>query len=141
MGKNKNPYIITNDGRTIRFPDPSIKKNDTIKWNLKMNSITNFFKYEVGCYVTIIGGNNIGRTGVISKIEKHPGSYEIIHVQDERGNSFSTRLDNIFVIGTKEPEITLVKKHVHLSIVEEKERKTKRKIGEDEGDKEEETEK
>ena len=31
MGKNKIPYIVTHDGRTIRYPHPDIKKNDTIK--------------------------------------------------------------------------------------------------------------
>ena len=31
MGVNKIPYMVTNDGRTIRFPHPDIKKNDTIK--------------------------------------------------------------------------------------------------------------
>ena len=31
IGKNKIPYIITHDGRTIRYPHPEIKKNDVIK--------------------------------------------------------------------------------------------------------------
>ena len=31
MGPTKIPYIVTHDGRTIRFPHPDIKKNDTIK--------------------------------------------------------------------------------------------------------------
>jgi len=31
LGKNKIPYIVTHDGRTIRFPHPEIKKNDTVK--------------------------------------------------------------------------------------------------------------
>jgi len=31
IGKNKIPYVVTHDGRTIRFPHPDIKKNDTIK--------------------------------------------------------------------------------------------------------------
>lgn len=31
MGKNKIPYIVTHDGRTIRYPHPDIKKYDTIK--------------------------------------------------------------------------------------------------------------
>ena len=35
MGANKIPYIVTNDGRTIRFPHPDIKKNDSIKVFLK----------------------------------------------------------------------------------------------------------
>ena len=31
MGKNKIPYIVTHDGRTIRFPHPDIKKYDSVK--------------------------------------------------------------------------------------------------------------
>lgn len=31
LGKNKIPYIVTHDGRTIRYPHPDIKKNDSIK--------------------------------------------------------------------------------------------------------------
>lgn len=31
MGANKIPYIVTHDGRTIRYPHPDIKKNDTVK--------------------------------------------------------------------------------------------------------------
>jgi len=31
MGPNKVPFIVTHDGRTIRYPHPDIKKNDSIK--------------------------------------------------------------------------------------------------------------
>jgi len=31
LGKNKIPYVVTHDGRTIRFPHPDIKKNDSVK--------------------------------------------------------------------------------------------------------------
>jgi small subunit ribosomal protein S4e len=31
MGENKIPYIVTHDGRTVRYPHPDIKKNDTVK--------------------------------------------------------------------------------------------------------------
>jgi len=31
MGENKVPYIVTHDGRTIRYPHPDIKTQDTIK--------------------------------------------------------------------------------------------------------------
>lgn len=31
MGANKIPYIVTHDGRTVRYPHPDIKKNDSIK--------------------------------------------------------------------------------------------------------------
>ena len=31
LGKNKIPYIVTHDGRTIRYPHPDIKQNDSVK--------------------------------------------------------------------------------------------------------------
>jgi small subunit ribosomal protein S4e len=31
MGENKIPYIVTHDGRTIRYPHPEIKAQDSIK--------------------------------------------------------------------------------------------------------------
>ena len=34
MGANKIPYIVTHDGRTIRYPHPEIKKYDTVKVSL-----------------------------------------------------------------------------------------------------------
>jgi small subunit ribosomal protein S4e len=33
MGANKIPYIVTHDGRTLRFPHPDIKRFDTVKVN------------------------------------------------------------------------------------------------------------
>ena len=36
LGKNKIPYIVTHDGRTIRFPNPEIKKNDTVQVSLNL---------------------------------------------------------------------------------------------------------
>jgi|TARA_B110000305_G_C19342736_1_gene590019 small subunit ribosomal protein S4e len=31
IGKNKIPYIVTHDGRSIRFPHPDIQMNDSVK--------------------------------------------------------------------------------------------------------------
>jgi small subunit ribosomal protein S4e len=132
MGPKKIPYIVTNDGRTLRFPNPDIKRNDTIKLNLDTNEIVAYYKYKIEAYVMITGGNNIGRIGIISKIEKHPGSYEIVYVKDTLGKEFSTRLGNVFVIGDKKPEVTLLKNHTRFSIIEEREHKTKKKIDEEE---------
>ena len=39
LGKNKIPYIVTHDGRTIRFPHPDIKKNDTVKVSSVVRSL------------------------------------------------------------------------------------------------------
>ena len=35
MGPNKIPYIVTNDGRTIRFPHPDVHIGDTVKKTLQ----------------------------------------------------------------------------------------------------------
>jgi len=114
------PYIVTHDGRTLRFPNPLIKVNDTVKLNLRTNEIATSFKFEIGAKVMITGGNNIGRVGSIQRLEQHPGSYEIVHIKDENGLEFSTRLQNVFVIGTKAPEIALLKRHNYLSIIQER---------------------
>ena len=127
MGPKGVPYIVTHDGRTLRFPNPLVKANDTIKLNLRNNEIMTYYKFEPGCKVMITGGNNIGRVGTLERVEKHEGSYDIVHVKDENGLEFSTRLQNVFVIGTKNIEIALLKKHNKLSIIQERDlRESKR---------------
>lgn len=59
----------------------------------------------------VTGGANLGRIGVITNRERHPGSFDVVHVKDSTGNSFATRLSNIFVIG---------KVSVHVSVCEER---------------------
>jgi len=56
---------VTHDARTIRFPHPEIKVNDTVKIDLSTNKIVDHVKFDIGniCYAT--GGNNIGRVGTI----------------------------------------------------------------------------
>jgi small subunit ribosomal protein S4e len=132
MGPKNIPYIVTHDGRTIRFPNPQIKKGDTIKLNLKDHSISNVYKFENEALVMITGGNNIGRIGKINKIETHPSSYDIIYVTDSRNNVFNTRSSNVFVIGTKKPEITDLGRHTHFDILEEKALKAGKRVENDE---------
>ena len=47
----------------------------------------------------ITGGHNIGRVGTITTLEKHPGSFHIVHVKDSAGHSFATRYDSNFHCG------------------------------------------
>lgn len=47
VGSGAVPHITTHDGRTIRYPDPLIKPNDTVKVNLATNKIEDFAKFEV----------------------------------------------------------------------------------------------
>jgi len=122
QGKNKIPYVVTHDGRTIRYPHPDIKKNDSIKLNLETGEVDGVVKFENGATVFVTGGNNIGRVGTLMHIEHHPGSYEIVHIKDVQGRVFATRLGNIFTIGQgKKPLIKLPKRDgVRLSLIAER---------------------
>ncbi|KAL9263587.1 Small ribosomal subunit protein eS4-like protein [Drosera capensis] len=110
FGKEGIPYLNTYDGRTIRYPDPLIKANDTIRLDLETNKITDFIKFDVGNVVMVTGGRNRGRVGVIKNREKHKGSFETIHVTDADGHEFATCQGNVFIIrkGSK-PWVSLPK--------------------------------
>mmetsp|Transcript_21947 Transcript_21947/g.87117 ORF Transcript_21947/g.87117 Transcript_21947/m.87117 type:complete len:264 (+) Transcript_21947:64-855(+) len=124
----KVPVLTTHDGRTVRFPDPLVKQHDVIKLDLATGAVTGHVKFELGALCTITKGRNTGRNGVVANIERHPGSFDIVTVKDAAGNSFATRLNNIFVIGaTKDkPEVSLPKgKGIKLSIIEERTKRLK----------------
>ncbi|MCD7468986.1 40S ribosomal protein S4 [Datura stramonium] len=121
FGQKGIPYLNTYDGRTIRYPDPLIKANDTIKLDLESNKIVDFIKFDVGNVVMVTGGRNRGRVGVIKNREKHKGSFETVHIQDALGHEFATRLGNVFTLGKgTKPWVSLPKgKGIKLSIIEE----------------------
>eukprot|EP00353_Schmidingerella_taraikaensis_P006838 CAMPEP_0185567950 /NCGR_PEP_ID=MMETSP0434-20130131/1061_1 /TAXON_ID=626734 ORGANISM="Favella taraikaensis, Strain Fe Narragansett Bay" /NCGR_SAMPLE_ID=MMETSP0434 /ASSEMBLY_ACC=CAM_ASM_000379 /LENGTH=261 /DNA_ID=CAMNT_0028182311 /DNA_START=48 /DNA_END=833 /DNA_ORIENTATION=- len=93
------PYIATHDGRTIRYHDPLIKVHDTVKVDLATGKVTDIIKFELGATVMITKGRNTGRVGTLTHRDRHPGSFDIIHVKDREGNEFATRLQNVFAIG------------------------------------------
>ena len=110
MTPKKIPVLVTHDGRTIRYPDPDIKANDTVKVDIASGKITDFFKFELGAMVFITKGGNTGRIGQLMHIEHHLNSFDIVTVKDTKGNSFATRLSNLFVIGSgNHPQVTLPK--------------------------------
>ena len=120
--KKKIPFLVTHDGRTIRFPDPLIKVDDTVKVDLKTGKIESFTKFETGNLCMINRGRNSGRVGIVGHVERHPGSFDIVQVKDAAGNVFATRSSNIFILGEKsKPQISLPKgKGIKLSILEER---------------------
>jgi len=99
VGSGGVPFICTHDGRTIRYPHPDIKENDTVKFNLKTNKIEETVKFGVGNLVMIVGGRNLGRIGTLKNLEKHDGSHSIVHIEDLAKNTFATRQENAFVLG------------------------------------------
>jgi len=94
--------LITHDGRTIRFPDPEIKVNDSVLLKIETGTVEKFVKFEHGNTCMITGGNNIGRVGVIVHREKHPGNHEIVHLKDTADQHFATRSTNVMPIGEKD---------------------------------------
>jgi len=119
------PYIVTHDGRTIRYPDPKVEVADTVKFDMKTNKVVGHLKFDVGNLAMVTKGANIGRVGVIVHKERHPGSFDIVHLKDRKGNAFATRSGNVFVIGeNNQPWVSLPKaKGMKMTVLEEKQEK------------------
>lgn len=96
--------------------------------NLQTGEVEGLLKYENAAQVMIIGGNNIGRVGVLQHIERHPSSFDIAHIKDSNGHHFATRSSNVFVIGEgKKPVITLLpSKGIKLGLIEERDLRLKK---------------
>lgn len=60
MGSNKISYIVTHDGRTIRFADNNIKVYDTVKFNLETKEIIGHFPFAVNNIAMVSDGTNAG---------------------------------------------------------------------------------
>jgi len=123
------PYAYTHDGRTLRYPDPDVKSNDTVRLDLATGKMLDHIKFESGNMAMISGGNNIGRVGTIQHREKHPGSFEMVHIKDAVGHTFCTRLSNVMPIGVGgKPWISLPKGNgIKLSIIEDRNAKMAKK--------------
>jgi small subunit ribosomal protein S4e len=110
IAANTIPVAVTHDGRTIRYPDPDVKVNDTIKVSIDTGKMSDILKFDVGALVMLTRGHNCGRVGSIMHVEKHDGSFHIVTIKDSKGNTFATRLGNCFVIGTgTTPQVSLPK--------------------------------
>lgn len=65
---------MTGDARTIRYPDPLVKVNDTVVVDIKTGKITDFIKFDTGNLAMVIGGRNMGRVGIVTHRERHAGN-------------------------------------------------------------------
>jgi len=117
------PYLVAHDGRTVRFADPNVAVNDVVKFDIKSGKQIGHIKFDVGQLAMVTKGANIGRVGTILSIDRHPGSFDIVHVKDRKGNIFATRIGYVFVIGDgSKPWISLPKgKGVKLTVFEDRE--------------------
>ncbi|KAJ1345375.1 40S ribosomal protein S4 [Batrachochytrium salamandrivorans] len=130
IGHKAIPYIVTHDGRTIRYPDPLVKVNDTIKVDIETGKFTEFIKFDSGNIAYVTGGRNMGRIGVVTHREKHHGGFEIVHIKDAVDHTFATRISNVFIVGQGDQSwISLPKgKGVKLTISEERDRRREKML-------------
>ena len=120
IGAKGIPHVVTHDGRTISYVDPSVRVHDALKFNIKTGEVESVIKFKVGDVAMVTAGGNVGRVGTIQKIEKQMASFDIVHLKDTSGAVFATRIMNVFVIGENEhPLISLpAREGVRPSILE-----------------------
>lgn len=122
VSAGKVPVAVTHDGRTLRYPDPDAKPNDVVKVDIATGKMSDILKFDLGAMVFITKGHNTGRVGQLMHIEKHDGSFNICTVKDSKGNTFATRLSNVFVIGSgQKPQVSLPKgRGIKKTIIQER---------------------
>ena len=121
VGANGIAYLVTHDGRTLRFADKDIHLNDTVKFNLDNNQIVEKYSMAVNNLAYVMNGTNRGRIGVINHIAHFAGNYDLVTLKDAKGHLFTTRINYVFVLGNGSASaITLPKENgIKLSILEE----------------------
>lgn len=122
IGAKKVPMAVTHDGRTLRYPDPDAKINDSVKIDIATGKFSDILKFELGAMVMLTKGRNAGRVGTLMHIEHHENSFDIVTIKDVKGHTFATRLENVFVIGSgSKAEVSLPKgRGIKKSIMEER---------------------
>ena len=68
-----------------------LQVNDTIQLDIATGRIKDHIKFDQGNLVMVTGGRNLGRVGLVTHRERHPGSFDIVHVRDAMGHTFATR--------------------------------------------------
>jgi ribosomal protein S4E len=85
LGPGGVPFAVLHDGKTLRYPDPDTKVGDTLKVDLETMRPSGLLKFEIGCQVYCSGGRNRGRIGELKGRDRHPGMFDIVHIQDAKG--------------------------------------------------------
>ncbi len=104
------------DGRNhlIRVSDPTNPSEDvyrtlgTVKLAIPEQEILDYIPLEEGSLAIVTSGRNVGRVGRILEVKPGLRRYRrIVTLEDKDGSRFQTSLSYIFVIGRKEPLISL----------------------------------
>jgi len=113
-----NVQLNLHDGRNllVKVKDPNKPEEDvfhtldTLKIGLPNQEVLGHMKLAESVPALIVGGKNAGKHGKIVAIERRSNQKRknsLVTIEDERGNRFQTTVDYIFVIGDKQPHISL----------------------------------
>lgn len=94
------PYTCSIDGYNFRFVNPSISPSDTLKVDIKTRKVVDSLRFEAGHTVFVYGGSNIGRVGVIKRVENIGKDDANVYLEDANGKSFTVLRSRSIVIGT-----------------------------------------
>ena len=115
--KHGNLQLNLHDGRNllVKVNDPFNPVEDTystldvLKLSLPDGKLLDVFKLEVGSWAIVIGGENVGKYGVIEEIsEMSPRRKSLVTLKLPSGGKAITIMDYVFVIGKDSPVITLL---------------------------------
>lgn len=106
------------DGRNflIRVNDPKKPEEDvyhtfeTLMISVPDQKVVGHLKLTEGAPVMVIGGKNVGKYGKLVAVERTPGQERgkaLVTVEDKKGERFQTTLNYVFVIGDREPSISI----------------------------------
>lgn len=121
VGANGVTYLVTHDGRTLRFANREVTMNDTVKLNLDNGEITERYPMVVNNLAYVMNGSNRGRIGIVNHIAHFDGNHDLVTLKDVKGHLFTTRSSYVFMIGNgNNSAITLPKQNgIKLTIAEE----------------------
>ena len=113
-------YIQLNlhDGRNIliRLENPQnstedvYRTLDTLKIGIPNHEILEHLKLEKGMLALFVGGKNLGKYGAIVSIEEQTEQKRrnlLVTIKDEKGQTFQTISNYVFVVGDKTLRISL----------------------------------
>lgn len=93
------PYTRTLDGYNFKFANPAIEVADTVKVDIKTNKIVDFIKFETDKVVFVFSGSNIGRVGVIKRMEVLTNGSAFLYLTDNNNKNFTVLGSKAIVIG------------------------------------------
>lgn len=101
--------IHFHDGRNllIKKEEDNFKTGDVVIWNFKENKIIDTIKLENGKMVVVVHGKNVGKIGILEKIELKKGLEKDIAIINSEGNKIKVPLEYCFPIGISKPAVEI----------------------------------